>query len=261
MTTYDAIILHIFMSKYTERLTEIPFSREELSSTAQLLGYRPPRNLGDVVYHYKYRNPLPQEIIDTAPENTYWRIKNTGRGSYSFVLSNGSEFVDPDPRLVKTKIPDGTPTIVRKYSISDEQALLAIVRYNRLIDIFLGITCYSLQNHLRTTVSGIGQIETDEIYVGVDKVGRQFIIPVQAKGGDDKIGITQIEQDIALCAEKYPTLLCRSVACQFLTSEVVAMFEFGIVEDEIVKYNERHYHIINANEISPDDLNNYREMF
>ena len=80
-----------------------------------------------------------------------------------------SEFVEPDAMLATgstnsesstfnlfsmlatTKIPDGTPSIVRKYSISDEQALLAIVRYNRLIDIFLGVTCYSLQNHLRTT--------------------------------------------------------------------------------------------------------------
>ena len=62
-----------------------------------------------------------------------------------------SEFVEPDAMLATTKIPDGTPSIVRKYSISDEQALSAIVRYNRLIDIFLGVTCYSLQNHLRTT--------------------------------------------------------------------------------------------------------------
>ncbi len=64
------------------------------------------------------------------------------------------EFIEPDPMLATIKIPDGTPSIVKKYSVSDEQALLTIVRYNRLIDTFLGITCYSLQNHLRTTVDG-----------------------------------------------------------------------------------------------------------
>ncbi len=37
---------------------------------------------------------------------------------------------------------------------------------------FTGITCYSLQNHLRTSVPDIGQVETDELYVGVDKKGR-----------------------------------------------------------------------------------------
>lgn len=167
------------------------------------------------------------------------------------------EFIEPDKMLATIKIPDSTPSIVRKYSISDEQALLTVVRYNRLIDIFLGITCYSLQNHLRTTVAGIGQIETDEIYVGLDKKGRQFIIPVQAKGGSDKLGVTQIEQDLELCKQKYPELICRAIACQFITSDVVAMFEFSVEEGKIVKENERHYKIIETKEISNDDLNRY----
>ena len=80
--------------------------------------------------------------------------------------------------MLATKIPDATPSIVEKYALDDEQALLTKLRYNRLIDIFTGVTCYSLQNHLRTTVPGIGQVETDEIYVGVDKLGRQFVFPV-----------------------------------------------------------------------------------
>ena len=45
------------------------------------------------------------------------------------------------------KIPDATPGIVQKYALADEQALLAKLRYNRLLDIFTGVTCYSLQNH------------------------------------------------------------------------------------------------------------------
>jgi len=85
------------------------------------------------------------------------------------------------------------------YALGDEQALLARVRYNRLIDIFLGITCYSLQNHLRTSVPDIGQVETDELYVGIDARGCQYVIPVQAKGGSDTLNIVQIEQDMALC--------------------------------------------------------------
>lgn len=65
--------------------------------------------------------------------------------------------------LAETKIPDSTPGIIAKYALNDEQALLAKVRYNRLIDIFTGVACYSLQSHLRTTVPKIGQVETDEI--------------------------------------------------------------------------------------------------
>ena len=62
--------------------------------------------------------------------------------------------------IAAIKIPDATPEIIAAYALGDdEQALLAKVRYNRLIDIFLGLTTYSLQNHLRTYVAGMGQIE------------------------------------------------------------------------------------------------------
>lgn len=258
MAKYDSIISGIFTDRYIAGVTTVSFERDAIAQKSRELGFEPPRNLGDVVYSYKYRNRLPKEIRNTAPDGYYWRIKNVGIAQYEFVLTPGAEFVEPDRLLATTKIPDGTPSIVKKYSFSDEQALLAIVRYNRLIDIFLGVTCYSLQNHLRTTVSGIGQIETDELYVGVDKAGRQFIIPVQAKGGSDKLGISQIEQDLALCSEKYPNLICRSIACQFITDEIVAMFEFSIEEDRIVKINERHYKIVKAGEITSEDLEEYQ---
>lgn len=258
MTKYDSIITGIFTDLYVAGASSVPFERDAIAQKSRDLGFDPPRNLGDVVYSYKYRHRLPEEIRSTAPNGYYWRIKNVGVARYEFVLTSGAEFVEPDRMLATAKIPDGTPSIVKKYSISDEQALLAIVRYNRLIDIFLGVTCYSLQNHLRTTVTGIGQIETDELYVGVDKAGRQFIIPVQAKCGTDKLGISQIEQDLALCSEKYPSLICRSVACQFITGDIVAMFEFSIEEDRIVKINERHYKIVEASDITAEDLKGYQ---
>ena len=257
MVKYDDIISGIFFDRYEAGATSVRFERDDLATKAHQLEIAVPKNLGDIIYAYKYRKRLPQEIINTAPESFYWRIKNVGTAQYEFVLTQGSEFIEIDTMLATIKIPDGTPSIVKKYSISDEQALLAIVRYNRLIDIFLGVTCYSLQNHLRTTVTGIGQVETDEIYVGIDKAGQQYIIPVQAKGGTDKLGISQIEQDLALCAEKYPELICRSIACQFVTRDIVAMFEFAIEEQRIVKVNERHYKIIEATEISGDDLRAY----
>ena len=119
------------------------------------------------------------------------------------------------------------------YAFSDEQALLARVRYNRLIDVFLGIACYSLQNHFRTTVAGMGQVETDEIYVGVDKSGAHYVVPVQAKGGSDRLNRVQIEQDIAVCAEKLPTLICRPVSAQFMADELIALFEFEQHGDDV----------------------------
>ena len=42
-----------------------------------------------------------------------------------------------------------------------------------------------------------------------------------------------------------------------LSSAIVAMFEFAIEEQRIVKVNERHYKIVEATEISGDDLRAY----
>ncbi len=41
------------------------------------------------------------------------------------------------------------------------------------------------------------------------------MFPVQAKGGRDRMSTVQIEQDIALCAEKFPRLVCRPLGAQF----------------------------------------------
>jgi hypothetical protein len=62
--------------------------------------------------------------------------------------------------------------------MNDEQALLARLRYNRMVDIFTGLTCYSLQSHLRTTLRDGSQVETDEIYIGLDKRGVHYVLPV-----------------------------------------------------------------------------------
>ncbi len=113
---------------------------------------------------------MPDSITSTAPAGQAWLIKLAGRGRYRFVLSDTWE-VAPNPALLQIKIPDATPGIIARYALDDEQALLALIRYNRLIDTFTGVTCYSLQNHLRTSVPEIGQIEVDELYVGLDRRG------------------------------------------------------------------------------------------
>jgi len=157
-----------------------------------------------------------------------------------------------------TRIPDSTPEVVFRYALSDEQALLAKVRYNRLIDIFLGITTYSLQNHLRTTVSGIGQIEIDEIYVGIDQAGCHYVIPVQAKGGADQLSVIQTKQDIQCCNEKYDGLICRAVSTQFMDDDLIALFELAVQDDQVKLVQEKHYKLVSSEEISVDDLNQYR---
>jgi len=156
------------------------------------------------------------------------------------------------------KIPDNTPEIIAAYALDDEQALLAKVRYNRLIDIFLGLTTFSLQNHLRTTAKGVGQIEIDELYVGMDKFGCHYVIPVQAKGGTDQISIVQTRQDMTWCAQRYSDLRCRPISAQFISSDQIALFELTIEGDEIRVVEERHYKLVPAGELDRKEISAYR---
>ena len=149
--------------------------------------------------------------------------------------------------------------MIAKYAFDNEQGVLARIRYNRLLDIFLGIACFSLQNHFRTTVAGLGQVETDEIYVGVDKRGVHYVLPVQAKGGSDKLSRVQIEQDIALCAEKLPGLVCRPIGTQWMRGDVVALFEFEQSGEDIRICSERHYRLVPPEAISEAELGSYRQ--
>jgi hypothetical protein len=127
------------------------------------------------------------------------------------------------------------------------------------VDTFSGITCYSLQNHLRTTVPNMGQVETDEVYVGLDKKGVHYVFPLQAKGGTDKLNVVQIEQDFGVCAHKFPSLVCRPIGAQFIKEGVIVLFEFEQTEAGVRISAEKHYRLVPPEEVSEVDLQHYRQ--
>jgi hypothetical protein len=255
---YSKIIEEIFFDHYRKGDTQIDFRREEIESAARKLGIVLPKNLGDLIYTFRYRGNLPDSITAKAPKGTQWVIRPRGRSVYRFEVTSIST-VRPTKLMAETKVPDATPGVISMYALSDEQALLAKVRYNRLVDIFTSVTCYSLQNHLRTAVPGIEQVETDEIYVGIDKRGAHYIFPVQAKGQKDKLNIVQIEQDIEVCRSKFPSLICRPIGALFLEDDLIALFEFVNSESEVSIVTEKHYRLVPPDEISDQDLITYSQ--
>jgi len=253
---YQAIIARVFANHGGSQVSEFEFTRDEFVAIAISLKIELPKNVGDVIYSFRYRNELPDVIRKSAANAFEWIIEGAGRSRYRFKQVRLNRIV-PREELLTIKVPDATPEIINAYALSDEQSLLAKVRYNRLIDVFLGVTAFSLQNHLRTTVKEVGQIEIDEIYVGIDRHGRQFVIPVQAKGGSDKHGAVQTQQDVLCCAEKFPNLICRAVSAQFMSQERIAMFELTVQNSEVKVIDERHYQLVPASSISVDDLQQY----
>ena len=254
---YDQIIEHIFFQHFKPGVNGFVFERQEIVDAASSLGLKRPGNLGDVIYTYRFRQLLPDRVREAAPGELSWIIRLAGRGKYRFDAVTLAHIL-PTQGLSEIKVPDATPSIITRYALGDEQALLAKLRYNRLIDIFSGVVCYSLQSHLRTSVSGMGQVETDELYVGVDRNGSHYVFPVQAKSGTDILSVVQIEQDIAVCAARFPALICRPIASQFMGDDLIALFELEIDGDEVRIATEKHYRLVPAEEVSTEDLRAYR---
>ena len=259
---YSRIIEHVFTKKYKTGAKVVPFKREDLASGAQAVGVPVPKNLGDIVYSFRFRAKMPAAILAATPKGKQWVIKGEGDALYSFTLFDGAN-IEPRKDQEPIKLPAATPEIVRKHTRSEEQALLAVVRYNRLIDIFLGVTAYSLQSHLRTKVASIGQMEIDELYVGVNKEGAQYIIPVQAKGGSDKQGISQILQDHEFCKIEFPNLVSRLIAASFVQDSddqvQVAMMELVVTQTAVKVRQERQYLLTEGSKITDVDLKSYRD--
>lgn len=253
---YQALISKIFFDRYRADLNSFEFERFVLEECAKELNIQLPKNLGDVIYSFRFRTAMPNEILATQPKGMEWIIEGAGRSAYRFKLVRINRVV-PRTDLVRISIPDSTPELIRAYALDDEQALLAIVRYNRLIDTFLGLTTYSLQNHLRTTVKGIGQIEIDELYIGLDKRGCHYVIPVQAKSGKDQIGVVQTTQDIRFVEQKYPGMRCRAIAAQFMDDQVIALFELTLDNDEIRVVEERHYRLVPSQDLDSRAIRAY----
>lgn len=260
------IIDRVFTARHSPGLQEVTFTRDDLISAAAALGAPRPKNLGDIVYSLRYRVPLPDSIRQTAPRGREWAIFPGGNAVYT-LRTVPFNLIEPRKGLRTIRLPDATPGVISKYALTDEQALLARVRYNRLLDVFTGLACYPLQSHLRTSITianaidgtpSSSQVETDDVYVGLDEHGAHYILPVQAKGGSDSLSVIQIWQDLRVAEQKFADLIARPVAAQFMEQGVIALFEFQESNNQITIAREHHYSLVPPEELDSAELVVYR---
>jgi len=183
-------------------------------------------------------------------------IEGRGKGLYAFVKLIESPLLTIQDDLVTICLPDATPEIVLHYAGGDEQGVLAKLRYNRLLDIFLGITCYHLQGHWRTTVKKKGQVETDDLYVGLNTEGQQFVVPIEAKSSKDRLNKTQIVHLVNFAVERYPKLILRPVGIQEMADGSLVLIEFtpGDHPDRIKIKHLRRYSLVQFKDIPLDEI-------
>lgn len=243
-TLYDRLITEVFRRHWTAGQSE--FERDEMAGILREWGEHV-RNLGDVIYSYRGgRRSLPPEIASSGN----WVIEGRGQGRYAFRRLRRSPYVTMPEDLQAIDILDATPEIILRYGGSDEQGLLTRVRYNRLIDTFLGVTAYHMQGHIRTSLEHSGQIEIDDLYLGVDKDGSQYVIPVEAKTASEPLGVIQVTWLNAFGARRFPSLTLRAVAVKASPDGSLFFSEFNNATDsELVKVvGFRRYRLIREND-------------
>jgi hypothetical protein len=104
----------------------------------------------------------------------------------------------------------------------------------------------------------MGQGEIDEIYVGIDRRGAHYVLPVQAKGGRDQISLIQIEQDIRICTQAFPALICKPIAAQFMQRDLIVLFEFEQSRNNRISVlREKHYRLVSPDELTLEELAQY----
>ena len=261
------IIAKIFADHFKPGMDEMAFHRDELIAAAESLGEPRPKNLGDIIYSLRYRISLPDSVRESAPPNREWAIFPGGNAVY-VLRAVPFNLIEPRMGIRTIRLPDSTPGVIARYAMSDEQALLARLRYNRLLDVFTGLACYPLQSHLRTSVAvenaidgttSRSQVETDDLYVGLDQHGAHYVLPVQAKGGADALSVIQIWQDFRVAEQKFPELLARPIAAQFMANNEIALFEFEESDGNITIIREQHYELIPPDQLTTEELKSYRQ--
>lgn len=229
LSQYDEVLLEVFLRHHREGADYLKFRKDELAEACRKRGITV-RNIPDIIYTYRARRMLPRRILATR----HWAIEPAGRGSYAFrLLRNLAHFEIPFGDYTPVDIYNAIPEVVEGLLRQDEQSLLTRVLYNRLVDIFTSLTCFHIQNHYRSFVAGMGEVELDALYVGVDKAGTLFVIPVEAKSRaeSEMMGRIQVSQMARLVRQDFAQLRRRILAVKALADGTIAMVEFDDHEE------------------------------
>lgn len=225
LTLYDSVILEVFNQHYRPGLKRLVFQKDELAKACQRHGITI-RNIPDIIYTYRSRRSLPSAILQTG----HWAIESAGRSSYAFrLLSESPHFNIAFNEFEPIDIYNAIPEVVESLLRNDEQSLLTRILYNRLVDIFTGLTCFHLSNHYRSFVEGVGEVEVDALYRGVNKAGQLTVVPIEAKsvGQSEFIGRIQIAQMVNLVRQDFADLNHRILAVKPLSDATIAFADFS----------------------------------
>lgn len=204
----------------------VEFTVRDVRQVARDLGIEignPP----DLVYRMRGRTRLPDDILDMG----FTVLRGIGRGRYALEVGGEALVHLPEHEILDHN--DQTPLPVRRLLPEnlvdlDEQGLLTMVGYCKLLDHFTGLTVYRLRSHVRRSVPNVGQAELDEIDVGValrdDDV--PVVFPMEAKAADEVINRVQVATAVAYCQTYFPGHVIRPIVVKLTYDGVLHFLEF-----------------------------------
>lgn len=223
---YVPILREIVRRFHEPGKQRIEFTVRDMRQVANDLGIEI-GNAPDLVYRMRARTRLPDDILDMG----FTILRGVGRGLYA--LEVGGEAVVHLPEHEIFEHNDQTPLPVRRLLPEnlvelDEQGLLTMVSYCRLLDHFTGLTVYRLRSHVRRSVPGVGQAELDEIDVGVAlrDDDTPVVFPIEAKAADEVINRVQVATAVAYCQNYFPGHEIRPIVVKLTYDGILHFLEF-----------------------------------
>ncbi len=224
---YVPILMRIFAEKYIDGADVVEFTLDDIRHAALELSIDV-RNPADLAYRMRSRTVLPEKIRREG----FFILSAVGRGKYQLTKAE-SAIIEIPPNVPQGTL-DLTPLPVRrllpeKMAQFDEQALLTVVGYCKILDHFTGLTSFRLRSHVRKSVPGIGQAELDEVCVGIaqDMNEQPVIVPIEAKAVADAVNRVQICAMTSFCAEYFPEHQVRPIAIKVDYGSIVHVLEFN----------------------------------
>jgi len=219
--------MRIFAEKYIDGADVVEFTLDDIRHAALELSIDV-RNPADLAYRMRSRTVLPEKIRREG----FFILSAVGRGKYQLTKAE-SAIIEIPPNVPQGTL-DLTPLPVRrllpeKMAQFDEQALLTVVGYCKILDHFTGLTSFRLRSHVRKSVPGIGQAELDEVCVGIaqDMNEQPVIVPIEAKAVADAVNRVQICAMTSFCAEYFPEHQVRPIAIKVDYGSIVHVLEFN----------------------------------
>lgn len=75
----------------------------------------------------------------------------------------------------------------------------------------------------------------------------------------DALSVIQVWQDFRVAEQKFPDLLARPIAAQFMANNEIALFEFEETGDRITIAREQHYELVAPDQLTAEELKSYRQ--